>query len=174
MTASINAVIAQMIGAAAGQFRDWPPAAAKKAASDSPFNAAIVAGDPMSPTNPFNGGADPLTMPSVARIGVFNNRDQIYRVLAAPLKLTTIELEKGEKLIADPAMCDSVQCEQLTLRSQRASIACLARNAGTQSSLGAECNAVAPERCAVVTSAEHRQMSLRIIMIIPSLSAPKR
>jgi type IV secretion system protein VirB9 len=85
---------------------------AKNASSDSGFNAAMVAGDPMSPINPFNGGADPLTMPSDARIGVFPySRDQIYRVLTAPLKLTTIELEKGEKLIADPAMGDSVQWE---------------------------------------------------------------
>ncbi|WP_250528401.1 TrbG/VirB9 family P-type conjugative transfer protein [Caballeronia sp. GAWG2-1] len=88
------------------------PALAKKASGDSAFNAAMVAGDPMSPINPFNGGADPLTMPGDARIGVFPySRDQIYRVLTAPLKLTTIELEKGEKLIADPAMGDSVQWE---------------------------------------------------------------
>jgi type IV secretion system protein TrbG len=88
------------------------PAAAKKPANGSAFNAAMVAGDPMSPVNPFNGGADPLTMPGDARIGVFPySRDQIYRVLTAPLKLTTIELEKGEKLIADPAMGDSVQWE---------------------------------------------------------------
>ena len=32
-------------------------------------------------------------------------------MLTAPLKLTTIELEPGEKLIADPAMGDSVQWE---------------------------------------------------------------
>jgi type IV secretion system protein TrbG len=88
------------------------PAQARKPAIDSGFNAAVVAGDPMSPINPFNGGADPLTMPGDARIGVFPySRDQIYRVLTAPLKLTTIELEKGEKLIADPAMGDSVQWE---------------------------------------------------------------
>ena len=73
---------------------------------------AMIAGDPMSPVNPFNGGADPLTMPGDARIGVFPySRDQIFRVLTAPLKLTTIELEKGEKLIADPAMGDSIQWE---------------------------------------------------------------
>ncbi|TCK32418.1 conjugative transfer protein CagX [Paraburkholderia sp. BL8N3] len=66
----------------------------------------------MSPINPFNGGADPMTMPGDARIGVFPySRDQIYRVLTAPLKLTTIELEKGEKLVTDPAMGDSVQWE---------------------------------------------------------------
>ncbi|SAL84725.1 conjugal transfer protein TrbG/VirB9/CagX [Caballeronia arvi] len=90
-----------------------PAAQAKKASSEpGVMNAAMIAGDPMSPINPFNGGADPLTMPGDARIGVFPySRDQIYRVLTAPLKLTTIELEKGEKLIADPAMGDSVQWE---------------------------------------------------------------
>ncbi|WP_408178985.1 TrbG/VirB9 family P-type conjugative transfer protein [Paraburkholderia dipogonis] len=85
---------------------------AKKPADANSFNAAMIAGDPMSPVNPFNGGADPLTMPGDARIGVFPySRDQIFRVLTAPLKLTTIELEPGEKLIADPAMGDSVQWE---------------------------------------------------------------
>jgi type IV secretion system protein VirB9 len=64
----------------------------------------------MSPTNPFNSGADPLTIPSDARIGVLAySRDPIYRVLTAPLKLTTIKLEKGGKLIAGPAMGDTVQ-----------------------------------------------------------------
>jgi type IV secretion system protein TrbG len=114
MTATIlnkRPVIGMCVLAACAAFLAQP-AAAKKAASDSSFNAAMVAGDPMSPINPFNGGADPLTMPGDARIGVFPySRDQIYRVLTAPLKLTTIELEKGEKLIADPAMGDSVQWE---------------------------------------------------------------
>jgi type IV secretion system protein TrbG len=88
------------------------PAAAKKPANDPAFNSAMVAGDPMSPVNQFNGGADPLTMLGDARIGVFPySRDKIYRVLTAPLKLTTMELVKGEKLIADPAMDDSVQWE---------------------------------------------------------------
>ncbi|MFM0051574.1 TrbG/VirB9 family P-type conjugative transfer protein [Caballeronia grimmiae] len=114
MTATIlnkRPVIGMCVLAACAAFLAQP-AAAKKAASDSSFNAAMVAGDPMSPINPFNGGAAPLTMPGDARIGVFPySRDQIYRVLTAPLKLTTIELEKGEKLIADPAMGDSVQWE---------------------------------------------------------------
>ncbi|MDR5825999.1 TrbG/VirB9 family P-type conjugative transfer protein [Caballeronia sp. LZ043] len=90
-----------------------PLAHAKKAPSESGvMNPAVIAGDPMSPINPFNGGADPMTMPGDARIGVFPySRDQIFRVLTAPLKLTTIELAKGEKLIADPAMGDSVQWE---------------------------------------------------------------
>ncbi|WP_241975082.1 TrbG/VirB9 family P-type conjugative transfer protein [Paraburkholderia sp. BL17N1] len=51
----------------------------------------------MSPINPFNGGCDPLTMPGDARIAVFPySRDQFFRMLTAPLNLTTIELESGE------------------------------------------------------------------------------
>jgi type IV secretion system protein TrbG len=88
-----------------------PAAQAKKAPGDG-LTPAVIADNPMSALNPFNGGADPVTMPGDARIGVFPySRDQIYRVLTAPLKLTTIELEKGEKLIADPAMGDSIQWE---------------------------------------------------------------
>jgi type IV secretory pathway VirB9-like protein len=84
---------------------------AKKPTNGLPSNAMIAA-DPMSPVNPFNGGADPVTMPGDARIGVFPySRDQIYRVLTAPMKLTTIELEPGEKLVTDPAMGDSLQWE---------------------------------------------------------------
>ncbi len=86
-----------------------PAAMARKSVSDA-TTPAMIADNPMSALNPFNGGADPVTMPGDARIGVFPySRDQIYRVLTAPLKLTTIELEKGEKLIADPAMGDSIQ-----------------------------------------------------------------
>ena len=85
---------------------------AKRPVDTGAINAAMIASDPMSPVNPFNSGSDPLTMPGDARIGVFSySRDQIFRVLTAPLKLTTIELEPGEKLIADPAMGDSVQWE---------------------------------------------------------------
>ncbi|MBN3754316.1 TrbG/VirB9 family P-type conjugative transfer protein [Paraburkholderia sp. Tr-20389] len=87
-------------------------AQAKRPADAGAINTAMIASDPMSPVNPFNSGADPLTMPGDARIGVFSySRDQIFRVLTAPLKLTTIELEPGEKLIADPAMGDSIQWE---------------------------------------------------------------
>lgn len=88
-----------------------PTAQARKAPADGSI-PAMIADNPMSALNPFNGGSDPVTMPGDARIGVFPySRDQIYRVLTAPLKLTTIELEKGEKLIADPAMGDSIQWE---------------------------------------------------------------
>jgi len=66
--------------------------------------------DPMSPLNPFNGGTDGTTLPSDARIAVFPySSNQIFRIMTAPLKLTTIELAPGEKLISEPAMGDSIQ-----------------------------------------------------------------
>ncbi|QGZ66963.1 TrbG/VirB9 family P-type conjugative transfer protein [Paraburkholderia acidisoli] len=75
-----------------------------------PLDVGAIMGDPMSPVNPYNSGTDPVAMPNDARIVVFNySRDQIFRIMAAPLKLTTIELAPGEKLIVDPAMGDSVQ-----------------------------------------------------------------
>jgi P-type conjugative transfer protein TrbG len=86
-------------------------AQAKKPSIESK-QLALIAADPMSPVNPFNGGVDPMTMPDDARIGVFPySRDQIYKVLSAPLKLTTIEFEKGEALVGEPAMGDSIQWE---------------------------------------------------------------
>jgi type IV secretory pathway VirB9-like protein len=86
--------------------------AAKKAADIAPqsFDLATPLGDAMSPVNPYNSGVDPITMPGDARMVVFNySRDQIYRVITAPLKLTTIELARGEALTSDPALGDSVQ-----------------------------------------------------------------
>ncbi|TCK33446.1 type IV secretion system protein VirB9 [Paraburkholderia sp. BL8N3] len=86
--------------------------AAKKGAASSTasFDIASAMSDPMSPVNPYNAGSDPLTMPGDARMAVFPySRDQIYRIMTAPLKNTTIELGKGERLTTDPAMGDSVQ-----------------------------------------------------------------
>ncbi|WDD90286.1 TrbG/VirB9 family P-type conjugative transfer protein (plasmid) [Burkholderia sp. FERM BP-3421] len=74
------------------------------------FDVGSILGDVMSPVNPYNSGADPITMPGDARVAVFSySRDQIYRVMTAPLKNTTIELERGENLVSDPAMGDSIQ-----------------------------------------------------------------
>ncbi|WP_155027574.1 TrbG/VirB9 family P-type conjugative transfer protein [Burkholderia pseudomallei] len=74
------------------------------------FDVGSIIGDAMSPVNPYNSGADPITMPGDARMAVFSySRDKIFRVMTAPLKLTTIELERGETLISEPAMGDSVQ-----------------------------------------------------------------
>jgi type IV secretion system protein VirB9 len=64
----------------------------------------------MNPGNPFNGGTDPVTMPEDARLAVFPfSDDQIYRLLTAPLKTTSIELAKGEKLLSDPALADNIE-----------------------------------------------------------------
>ncbi|WP_176315691.1 TrbG/VirB9 family P-type conjugative transfer protein [Burkholderia vietnamiensis] len=88
--------------------------AAKNAASPiapiPSFDVGSIIGDAMSPVNPYNSGTDPITMPGDARMAVFSySRDKIFRVMTAPLKLTTIELERGETLISEPAMGDSVQ-----------------------------------------------------------------
>jgi type IV secretion system protein TrbG len=71
---------------------------------------AAALSDVMSPINPYNTGVDPVTMLGNARMVVFPySRDQIFRIMTAPLKTTTIELAPGEHLISDPALGDSVQ-----------------------------------------------------------------
>ncbi|MBB5420617.1 TrbG/VirB9 family P-type conjugative transfer protein [Paraburkholderia atlantica] len=76
----------------------------------APFDIATAIGDPMSPVNPYNAGTDPITMPGDARMAVFSySRDQIYRIMTAPLKTTTIELARGEVLATEPALGDSIQ-----------------------------------------------------------------
>lgn len=89
-----------------------PARAARKGEvpSAASFDIANAMSDPMSPVNPYNAGTDPVTMPGDARMAVFPySRDQIYRIMTAPLKNTTIELAPGERLTTDPAMGDSVQ-----------------------------------------------------------------
>ncbi|MCI0150911.1 TrbG/VirB9 family P-type conjugative transfer protein [Paraburkholderia sediminicola] len=89
-----------------------PAVAAKKGApvSAASFDLASAISDPMSPVNPYNAGTDPITMPGDARMAVFPySRDQIYRVMTAPLKTTTIELARGEALATEPALGDSIQ-----------------------------------------------------------------
>jgi len=89
-----------------------PASAARKGEvpSGASFDIANAMSDPMSPVNPYNAGIDPVTMPGDARMAVFPySRDQIYRIMTAPLKNTAIELAPGERLTTDPAMGDSVQ-----------------------------------------------------------------
>lgn len=103
--------------AACGAFAMVATASALAAKPASPvlppapnFDLATIIGDPMSPVNPYNSGADPITMPGDARMAVFQySRDQIFRVMTAPLKVTTIELARGEVLTAEPALGDSIQ-----------------------------------------------------------------
>jgi P-type conjugative transfer protein TrbG len=89
-----------------------PAVAARKSApaAGSSLDIASAISDPMSPINPYNVGTDPITMPGDARMAVFPySRDQIYRIMTAPLKNTTIELAHGEMLVTDPALGDSIQ-----------------------------------------------------------------
>lgn len=71
--------------------------------------------DAMNPANPFNGGVDPVALPGDSRLVVFNySRDQIFRVLSAPLKMTTIEFPDDEKIVGEPAWGESVRWDYET------------------------------------------------------------
>ncbi|CAM2158561.1 type IV secretion system protein TrbG (plasmid) [Pararobbsia alpina] len=75
-----------------------------------PSPASGDIGEIMNPANPYNGGTDPVTMPEDARIAVFPySDDQIFKLLTAPLKTTSIEFAKDERLASDPALADSLQ-----------------------------------------------------------------
>ncbi|MFJ4291232.1 TrbG/VirB9 family P-type conjugative transfer protein [Cupriavidus sp. NPDC089707] len=66
--------------------------------------------DAMNPANPFNGGVDPIALPGDSRLVVFTySRDQIFRVLSAPLKVTTIEFPYDEQIVGDPAWGENVR-----------------------------------------------------------------
>ncbi|SPS02319.1 type IV secretion system, conjugation protein [Cupriavidus taiwanensis] len=66
--------------------------------------------DAMNPANPFNGGVDPIALPGDSRLVVFTySRDQIFRVLSAPLKVTTIEFPDDEQIVGDPAWGENVR-----------------------------------------------------------------
>ncbi|WP_423200739.1 TrbG/VirB9 family P-type conjugative transfer protein [Cupriavidus sp. H19C3] len=71
--------------------------------------------DAMNPANPFNGGVDPVALPGDSRLVVFTyNRDQIFRVLSAPLKMTTIEFPDDEQIVGEPAWGESVRWDYET------------------------------------------------------------
>ncbi len=104
--------LTSLVGAIACALTCLPTFAAKPGTLPSAASQEIanLLGDPMSPVNPYNSGTDPLTMPGDARMAVFPySRDQIFKVMTAPLKTTTIELAPGESLVADPALGDSIQ-----------------------------------------------------------------
>ncbi|BDB30078.1 MULTISPECIES: TrbG/VirB9 family P-type conjugative transfer protein [Cupriavidus] len=93
-------------------------------AADKPVRrvGASVAGlgigdisDAMNPANPFNGGVEPIALPGDSRLVVFTyNRDQIFRVLSAPLKMTTIEFPEDEQIVGEPAWGESVRWDYET------------------------------------------------------------
>lgn len=71
--------------------------------------------DAMNPANPFNGGVDPVALPGDSRLVVFTySRDQIFRVLSAPLKMTTIEFPDDEQIVGEPAWGESVRWDYET------------------------------------------------------------
>ncbi|MFS8931428.1 TrbG/VirB9 family P-type conjugative transfer protein [Cupriavidus taiwanensis] len=71
--------------------------------------------DAMNPANPFNGGVDPIALPGDSRLVVFTyNRDQIFRILSAPLKMTTIEFPDDEQIVGEPAWGESVRWDYET------------------------------------------------------------
>lgn len=93
--------------------------AADKAASRSGAGLAGLSvgdmSDAMNPANPFNGGVDPVALPGDSRLVVFTySRDQIFRVLSAPLKMTTIEFPDDEQIVGEPAWGESVRWDYET------------------------------------------------------------
>jgi len=93
-------------------------AAEKPVRRSGPAVAGLGIGDisdAMNPANPFNGGVDPIALPGDSRLVVFTyNRDQIFRVLAAPLKMTTIEFPEDEQIAGEPAWGESVRWDYET------------------------------------------------------------
>lgn len=68
--------------------------------------------DAMNPLSPLNGGVDPIALPGDARLVIFPySQDQIFRVLTAPLKTTTIEFPAGETIVSEPAWGENVRWE---------------------------------------------------------------
>jgi len=66
--------------------------------------------DAMNPMNPFNGGTEPAALPGDSRLVVFPySADQIFRVLTAPLKVTTIEFAADEQILGDPAWGENIR-----------------------------------------------------------------
>ncbi|WP_316157853.1 TrbG/VirB9 family P-type conjugative transfer protein [Cupriavidus sp. BIC8F] len=66
--------------------------------------------DAMNPMNPFNGGVEPVALPGDSRLVVFPySADQIFRVLTAPLKVTTIEFAPDEQIVGDPAWGENIR-----------------------------------------------------------------
>lgn len=66
--------------------------------------------DAINPMNPFNGGVEPVALPGDSRLVVFPySADQIFRVLTAPLKVTTIEVGADEQIVGEPAWGDNIR-----------------------------------------------------------------
>ncbi|CAG2155417.1 hypothetical protein LMG26411_04936 [Cupriavidus numazuensis] len=107
MPAVFAAALALLLPATHGHAADKP--GKKSAASLAGFGIGDLS-DAMNPANPFNGGVEPMALPGDSRLVVFTyNRDQIFRVLSAPLKMTTIEFPEDEQIVGDPAWGESIR-----------------------------------------------------------------
>jgi len=103
----LAAVLCLMLSAGPGFSADKP---SRKAPPPLPMLGIGDMADAMNPMNPFNGGVEPMALPGDSRLVVFPySGDQIFRVLTAPLKVTTIEFAADEQIVGEPAWGENVR-----------------------------------------------------------------
>ncbi|MFJ1254389.1 TrbG/VirB9 family P-type conjugative transfer protein [Cupriavidus sp. CuC1] len=103
----LTAAICLMLSAAPGFSADKP---SRRAPPPLPALGIGDMADAMNPMNPFNGGVEPVALPGDSRLVVFPySADQIFRVLTAPLKTTTIEFGPDEQIVGDPAWGENIR-----------------------------------------------------------------
>ncbi len=96
-----------MLSAGPGFSADKP---SRKAPPPLPALGIGDMADAMNPMNPFNSGVEPVALPGDSRLVVFPySADQIFRVLTAPLKVTTIEFAPDEQIVGDPAWGENIR-----------------------------------------------------------------
>lgn len=109
---AVAAALALLLSAPEGHAADKP--AARLGAGLAGLSVGDMT-DAMNLANPFNGGVDPVALPGDSRLVVFSySRDQIFRVLSAPLKMTTIEFPDDEQIVGEPAWGESVRWDYET------------------------------------------------------------
>ncbi|MFS8980573.1 TrbG/VirB9 family P-type conjugative transfer protein [Cupriavidus necator] len=103
----LTAAMCLMLSAGPGFSADKP---SRKAPPPLPALGIGDMADAMNPMNPFNGGIEPVALPGDSRLVVFSySADQIFRVLTAPLKVTTIEFALDEQIVGDPAWGENIR-----------------------------------------------------------------
>ncbi len=103
----LTAAMCLMLSAGPGFSADK---ASRKAPPPLPALGIGDMADAMNPMNPFNGGVEPVALPGDSRLVVFPySADQIFRVLTAPLKVTTIEFAPDEQIVGDPAWGENIR-----------------------------------------------------------------
>ncbi|MDK3022946.1 TrbG/VirB9 family P-type conjugative transfer protein [Cupriavidus taiwanensis] len=103
----LTAALCLMLSAGPGFSADKP---SRKAPPPLPMLGIGDMADAMNPMNPFNGGVEPVALPGDSRLVVFPySADQIFRVLTAPLKVTTIEFGADEQIVGEPAWGENIR-----------------------------------------------------------------